>query len=97
MTKINHTVGDTVTIEVTVDNLSDNYTSPTLRLYKKKTRNGFDEIIKTVEPIDVIDNKFIFVYNTEDFTKYPIVYFGHFQINNDGIVLNNYYKIKAMY
>lgn len=97
MTIIKHKVGDTVTIEVTVDNLSEDYISPELKLYGKKSRDGFKDIIKTVEPQDIVDNKFIFVYNTDDFIKYPKTYYGHFNIDNDGIILNNFYKIKATY
>lgn len=97
MTSISHKVKDTVTIEVTVDNLTDNYTIPELNLFRKKTRQGFEELIKTITPTKNIDNKFIFIYNTEDFTKYPMTYYGHFSINNNGIILNIYYKIKATY
>ena len=97
MERITHIVGDTVTLEVSVDNLSDNYSSPKLELYKRKTRTGFDELIKTIEPVSVIDNKFVFIYNTDDFIKYPMTYYGHFYVDNDGVKLNNYYKIKATY
>lgn len=97
MTRVTHKVGDTVTLEVTIDNLSDNYQSPKLELYKTKTRTGFSDLIKVIEPADVIDNKFVFIYNTDDFVKYPMTYYGHFSVNNDGIKLNEYYKIKATY
>ena len=97
MTTISHKVGDTVTIEVNVDSLTDNYTVPELTLFKKKTRLGFEEPIKIITPTKNIDNKFIFIYNTEDFNKCPMTYYGHFVINNNGIILNIYYKIKAIY
>ena len=97
MNKINHIVGDTVTIEITVDNLSNDFKAPVLELYLTKNRQGFSKLVKTLDPIQQIDNKFIFMYNTEDFVKYPLTYYGHFSINNNGVILNNYYKIKATY
>lgn len=97
MTNINHIVGDTVTIEVTINNLSKEAKEASLSLFAKKTRFGFDGLIKKIQPTQQIGNKYIFVYNTDDFVKYPITYYGHFILNNNGIILNNFYKIKATY
>ena len=97
MDRISHIVEDTVTIEITVDNLSTTFDSPVLKLFLTKNRQGFNKLIKTLDPVKQIDNKFIFMYNTEDFVKHPLTYYGHFSINNNGVFLNNFYKIKATY
>lgn len=98
MDRISHKVGDTVTIKVSVDNLSDNYSDVELSLYRRNSNVGFVGLIKKVSPTSVNENgEFTFVYNTDDFMNARTTYYGHFKINNNGIILNNYYKIRAIY
>ena len=97
MQKIEHKVGDTVTIEVTIDNLSDNYEDAKLTLYRYNKSTGLTGEIKSLIPSDKVDNKFTFMYNTDDFMSKPMTYYGHFYIDNDGLIMNNYYKIRARY
>jgi len=97
MEKITHKVGDTVTLKVKVDNLSENYSDVKLSLYKRNTANGFTDLIKEILPSSVENGEFTFIYDTVDFMSKQMTYYGHFFINNNGIILNNYYKIKAKY
>jgi len=97
MDKIEHTVGDTVILKVTVNDLSDNYSDVSLKLYRRIGINGLTDLIKEVLPKERNGNTFIFEYNTNDFIKKPLTYYGHFSISNDGKILNIFYKFKAKY
>ena len=98
MERISHKVGDTVTLQITIDNLSSNYTDAKLSLFRRNTNNGFTGLIKELTPAKLMnDNTFVFIYNTDDFLTCRTTYYGHFKVNNNGIILNNYYKIRAIY
>ena len=97
MERITHKVGDTVTLKVSVDNLSENYKDAKLTLYKSNTSMGLSGVIKEVSPVSVENGTFVFVYDTIDFLNRQTTYYAHFIVNNNGIIINNYYKIKAVY
>ena len=98
MEKIKHIVGDTVTLEINVSNISDNIDTK-LYLYKTYSSDGMKNLIKIIPPtkIDKDNNTITFVYNTDDFLKGPTTYYGHFVLNNNGIIMNNYYRIRATF
>jgi len=97
MFKFSHPVGDTVTLSVKVDNLSDDYSEAALDLHRRNSSQGLQDLIKSV-PVDSRDgDDLTFVYNTEDITHAPKNYYGHFHVDNNGIMINTYYKIRATY
>jgi len=92
-----HKVRDTVTLNVEIDNLSSNASNIKLTLYRKNMAQGLSDKIKEVSPQSIDGNKITFVYNTNDFLTRPTTYYGWFTINNNGVIINTYYKIKAQY
>jgi len=97
MVNIKHNVRDTITLDVDVENLSDNATDIVLTLYKYSTSDGLSGEIKKVYPTSVDGDKITFIYNTNDFLTKPTTYYGWFTVNNNGIILNIYYRFRATY
>ena len=97
MINFKHNVKNTITLDVKVENLSDDASDIKLVLYRYSTSDGLKEEIKTIYPDHIDGDTIIFIFNTNDFLYKPTTYYAWFTVNNNGIIINSYYRIRAVY